>query len=95
MKEGKINLTSDGTGSCSRYTTISDEQLCSVVREVLEILPDAGETYVIGVCRQRNIFDQAQRIRDAINTTDPVSRTLGKFFGIMQQLYSVPAITSL
>ena len=37
----------DRTGSRSTYTAISDEQLCSVVSEVLEILPDAGETYVI------------------------------------------------
>ena len=33
---------SDRTGSRSSHTTISDEQLCSLVREVLEILPDAS-----------------------------------------------------
>ena len=44
-RRNEFNITvSDRTGSRSTYTTTSDEQLCSVVREVLEILPDAGET---------------------------------------------------
>ena len=64
-------LTSGRTRSRSTYTTISDEQLYSVVGKVLEILPDAGETYIIGACRQRNIFVKCQRIRDAINTVGP------------------------
>ena len=34
-----------------RYTTINDEQLCSVVREILQTLPVSGESYVIGACR--------------------------------------------
>ena len=55
MKEGKIYWTSDRTGSCSTYTTISDERLSSVVREVWEILPDAAETYIIVACHQINI----------------------------------------
>ena len=51
-RRNEFNITiSDRTGSRSIYTTISDEQLCSAVREVLEILPDAGETYIIGACR--------------------------------------------
>ena len=49
------------------------------MREVLDVLPDAGETYIIGACRQRNIFVQRQRIRDAINTVDPISRALQRF----------------
>ena len=70
-KRNEFTITvSDRTGSRSTYATISDEQLCSVVREVLEILPNAGETYIIGACRQCNKFVQRQRIRDAINTTD-------------------------
>ena len=70
-KRNEFNITvCDRTGRRSTYATISDEQLCSVVREVLEILPNAGETYIIGACRQRNKFVQRQRIRDSINTTD-------------------------
>ena len=53
-----IIIFSDRTGSRSTYTTISNKQPCSVVREVSEILPDADETYIIGACRERNIFFQ-------------------------------------
>ena len=60
------------------YTNIYDEQLCLcfVVREVLRNLLDAGESYVIGACRQRNTFVQRQHMRDQVNNVDPVSRAL-------------------
>ena len=55
------------------HTNINDEQLCSV-REVVQTLPDTGESYVICACCQGNIFVQHQSIRDAIVDVDPVSR---------------------
>ena len=58
------------------YTNIYDEQLCFVVREVLRNLLDAGESYVIGASRQRNIFAQRQHMRDQVNNVDLVSRAL-------------------
>ena len=76
VKEGETYLTSDRTGSCNTYTTITDKQLCAIVREIQEILPDAGETYIIGTCRQSNISVQHQRIKDAINIIDPINRRL-------------------
>ena len=85
-----MNLTSDRTGSPSTYKTISDERLCSVVREVLEILSDADETYIIGACRQHNIFVQRQRISNAINTVNPVSRALRRSICVIRRVYSVP-----
>ena len=63
------------------HTPILD--ICSVVRDVLEFLSDASETYIIGACRQRIFFVQRQRIRDASNTVDPVSRTLRRSICIM------------
>ena len=95
-RRSEFNITvSDRTGSRSTNITISDEQLCPNAREVSEILPDAGETYIIGACRQRNIFVHRQRIRDAINTVDPISRALRRSICIMRRVYSVPAPNSL
>ena len=51
--EFKITV-SDRTGNRSTYTIISDEELYTVVMEVLETLPDAGNTYFIVACRQRS-----------------------------------------
>ena len=43
------------------YTEISSNDLNTVVKKILDILPDAGETYVNGALRQRNIHVQRQR----------------------------------
>jgi len=37
------------------YTKITQEGLNTIVREALAILPDAGESYVIGTCRSRKV----------------------------------------
>lgn len=63
----------DGAGPRLTYTEISQDALCNVVQEVLSILPNAGETDIIGACKSRGIFVQRQRVRDAIQTVDPVS----------------------
>ena len=68
------------------------------MREGLEILPDAGETYIIGRCRQRNIFFKRQSIRDVINANgrhDPVSRALRRSIFTTRRVNSVPAPNSL
>ena len=58
-RRNKFKTTvSDRTGNCSKYTTISDEELCAVAMEVLEILPDAGETCFTVACHQHNTFVQ-------------------------------------
>ena len=44
-KWSEFNITAfERTENRSTYTTILDEQLCFVVREVFEILPDVGDT---------------------------------------------------
>ena len=53
---------SDPSGPRKAYTEISSNDLNTVVKEILDILPDAGETYVIGALRQRSIHVQRHRI---------------------------------
>ena len=77
------------------FSEITDEDLCNSVREVLQILPNAGETYVIGAIRSRGIFVQRQRVRDAINTIDPVSRALRRQRAIVRRTYNVPCPNAL
>ncbi len=50
----------DKAGPRVTYTAISQEALCHLVQEVLSILPNAGETYIIGACKSRGIFVQRQ-----------------------------------
>ena len=92
----ELGLTVSGrTGSRKTYTEISTDNLCDVVREVLQTLPDAGESYVIGACRQRNVYVPRQRVREAIAIVDPVSRALRRTVSIIRRVYSVPAPNSL
>ena len=60
-----------------------DEEFCSTVSKVLEILPDAGVTYIIEARRQRNTFAQRQCIRRAINTVDSVKKALRRSIDLL------------
>jgi hypothetical protein len=68
--------TSSRTGPHSTYSNISHDQLCTVIRDILHILANAGESYVLGAFRSRRIHVQHSHLRDAINTVDLVSRAL-------------------
>lgn len=64
-----VNKTS---GPRITYSDIPDTQLRETINEVLQRMPNAGETYVIGALRNRGIHVQRWRICEAINTADPV-----------------------
>ncbi len=76
-------------GPRNTYTEISEEQLCNAVRDILGTIPDAGETYVIGALRSRGIHIQRWRVRNAIQTVDPISRALRRTFAVVRRVYNV------
>lgn len=84
---------SDGTRIT--YSDISQENLCIEIRNVLNTLPDAGETIVIGALRSRLIHVQRRRVRQAINDVDPVGRALRRTVSIIRRVYNVPSPNSL
>lgn len=86
---------SERCGERQFYTKISQDNLESIVQEVLNTLPNAGESYVIGACRSRNINVQRARIREAIVAVDPVSRALRRTISIVRRAYHVKAPNSL
>ena len=88
-------VVADANGPRKTYSDISQDQLCEVVRGVLNTLPNAGETYIIGACRSRGIHVQRWRIRDAIKVVDPVSRALRRTVSIVRRVYNVPSPNSL
>ena len=87
--------TSSRSGPRSTYSNISEDNLCQVIREILNILPNAGESYVLGACRARGIHVQRRRLRDAINIVDPVSRALRRTVSIVRRRYNVRGPNSL
>ena len=77
------------------YTNISNEDLCSEVRNILIILLQVGETIIIGALRSRSIHVQRKRVREAINAVDPVSRTLRGTVTIVRRKYNVASPNAL
>lgn len=53
-------------GSRSTYSDVSQERIIGAMREILQLMPDAGERIVIGGLRGRGIFVQRER-RATIN----------------------------
>lgn len=82
-------------GPRSTYTEITQNNLCDVVREVLQILPNAGETFVLGALRQREIHVQRWRVREAIRAVDPLSRAMRRSVAVLRRVYNVPCPNAL
>ena len=76
-------------GSRNTSSDIADDDLCSLVRECLQNMPDAGETYIIEAIRIRGVIVQRWRIRQAIQTVDRISRALRRTFAVVRRVYNV------
>ena len=76
----------NGVGPRNTYSDIADDDLCSLFRECLQNMPDAGETYIIGAIRSRGIIVQRWRIRQAIQTVDRISRALRRTFAVVRRV---------
>jgi 5-carboxymethyl-2-hydroxymuconate isomerase len=76
-------------GTDSSYSDISQDSLCNTIREVLQVVPNAGETYIIGALRARGLRVQRWRVRAAIQTVDPISRSLRRTRAIVRRIYNV------
>ena len=86
---------SNTSGPRNTFTEISRIDLCNVVREVLQLLPNAGETFVLGALRQRNIHIQRWKVRDAICSVDPLGRAMRRSVAILRRVYNVPCPNAL
>jgi hypothetical protein len=86
---------SDTRGPRTTYTNISQSDLCNVVRDVLGILPNAGETFVLGALRQRGIHIQRWRVCDAICHVDPLTLAMRHSVAIIRRAYNVPCPNAL
>eukprot|EP00794_Sanderia_malayensis_P008412 gene8412-9312_t len=84
-------VLSERRGPRLTYTQTSNEDLCNTVRSILFLLPDVGETLVIGAFRARGIYVQRRRVRYAIMEVDPINRALRRTVSIVRRVYSVPS----
>ncbi|XP_041827246.1 uncharacterized protein LOC121644788 [Melanotaenia boesemani] len=71
------------------YTEMSDEELADIVREILQTTPNAGERYVLGSLRSRNVRIQRQRVRRCLQQLDPIGRAFRRRHTIRRRIYNV------
>ncbi|PIK45226.1 hypothetical protein BSL78_17924 [Apostichopus japonicus] len=73
----------------SNHSSISDDELDQLLREILRVSPHSGEVVLIGALRGRGIQIQRSRLRQAIRRVDPIGRTLRRSRTIVRRTYSV------
>ncbi|XP_054631907.1 uncharacterized protein LOC129181161 [Dunckerocampus dactyliophorus] len=71
------------------YTAMSDEALTDIVSAILQTTPNAGERYVLGGLRSRNIRIQRWRVRRCLQQLDPVGRAFRRRRAIRRRIYNV------
>lgn len=71
------------------FTEMSDENLSAVVRQILQTTHNAGERYIMGSLRSRNIWIQRWRLRHCLQRLDPIGRSLRRRRAIHRRVYSV------
>ena len=92
-QNGMVVNSTRGPRSC--YSDINNDQLCQHISQILQILPNAGETFVLGALRHRGIHVQRYRVREAICLVDPLSRAMRRSVAILRRVYNVPCPNAL
>ena len=71
------------------YTEIGEDELEWNVKDILQVTPFSGETYIQGALRSRGIHIQRWKIRDALQQVDPVNRAVRRRYTIRRRIYNV------
>ncbi|KAI7790105.1 hypothetical protein IRJ41_018663, partial [Triplophysa rosa] len=77
------------------FTIMSNLALNRAVRTILERTPNAGERYVHGSLRARNIRVQRWRVRQSLHEVDPIGRSFRRRHAIRRRVYNVQAPNQL
>lgn len=72
------------------YSDISDNELDTIVRGVMQNTPQAGRNIVRGALLSRGLRIQRRRIESSISRVDPVTTTLSHRRRIIRRIYNVP-----
>ena len=79
----------------SRYSTMDNDELDGVVKEMKEQFPNSGYRIMDGLLRQQSIRIQQSRIREAMQRTDPNGTVVRFADMIHRRRYHVPGPQSL
>ncbi len=71
------------------FAELSNYELNTVVRQILQRTPNTGETYILGSLRSRSIRIQRWRVRQSLHEIDPIGRSLRRRRAVRRRIYSV------
>ena len=71
------------------FSDITNEELEWNIRDILKLTPFSGESYIRGALRGRGIFIQRRKIKEVLQTVDPVGRAIRRRSSIQRRLYNV------
>lgn len=71
------------------FAELSNYELNTIVRQILQRTPNAGETYILGSLRSRSIRIQRWRVRQSLHEIDPIGRSLRRRRAVRRRIYSV------
>ena len=77
----------------AKYTHVTDDELCIIVRGIMESSPNAGERMVKGALLAQGYRIQRDRIRNAMDTVNPDRNRLAR--KIRRRVYSVSGPNAL
>nr|XP_055036502.1 uncharacterized protein LOC129423984 [Misgurnus anguillicaudatus] len=77
------------------YATLSNDNLNRIVGEILQSTTNAGERYVHGSLRSRELRIQRWRVRQSLQELDPIGRSFRRRRTIRRRIYSVATSNQL
>lgn len=80
----------DMVGSDSAFTQISDQELCELVREIKQGMPEIGYNMMRGVLLSRGIHVSIPRIQQCVSAVDPINTALRWATPTSRRSYNVP-----
>jgi len=76
-------------GLADVFSDISDDELVTHIRNIFQLTPFSGETYIRGALRGRKIHVQRWRIREALQLLDPIGRAIRRKVTVKRRQYNV------
>ena len=71
------------------FLRFTDSDLDNHVREILQLTPYSGETYIRGGLKVRRVLVQRQRVRESPERVDPIGRSVRRRYAICCRVYNV------
>ena len=76
-------------GMADTYSDVTGQELEWNIRDILKLTPFSGETCIRGALPARGIYIQRWKVREALETIDPVNRATRRRYSIQRRLYNV------